>query len=416
MGLENLLSDALCQSSDYIAYYVSRKLAEMHPDKAIIDGDDEAFDLEAYVRAEQCAVVQESSVFNHVKTKWHGEDRSLQTEVENAWLNAWWQDQLIDIIFLTWTNEGYKTRHYWIVAEDREVAQGFFRAVCERCAQVGNEVLVFDDGYWRKNRALFLQIQASTFDELVLPEPLKHEIRNDFMQFFASREVYEKYKIPWKRGILLIGPPGNGKTQTVRALINQVQQPCLYVKNLKSRCTLDQDGIREVFAKARTITPCILVFEDIDSLVNGKNRSFFLNELDGFSANTGIVVVATTNHPERLDPAISDRPSRFDRKYYFQLPALGERLEYVRAWNEKLGDDLHISEGAIEEVARQTEGFSFAYMKELFVSSMMQWMALPQPGAMDTNVLERAVRLREQMSSAVEKSKSGEEDDENDEG
>jgi SpoVK/Ycf46/Vps4 family AAA+-type ATPase len=68
--------------------------------------------------------------------------------------------------------------------------------------------------------------------------------------------------------------------------------------------------------------------EDIDSMVTDKIRSLFLNELDGFATNVGVVVLATTNHPERLDPAILDRPSRFDRKYYFELPAEAERRAY----------------------------------------------------------------------------------------
>ncbi len=61
----------------------------------------------------------------------------------------------------------------------------------------------------------------------------------------------------------------------------------------------------------------MLIIEDIDSLVTEHNRSYFLNQLDGFEENAGILTVATSNHPEKLDPAISNRPSRFDRRYYF---------------------------------------------------------------------------------------------------
>ena len=83
-------------------------------------------------------------------------------------------------------------------------------------------------------------------------------------------------------------------------------------------------------------TPSIVVLEDLDSMIDNKNRSFFLNELDGFQANTGVVVLATTNHPQKLDTSIIDRPSRFDRKYYFQLPAESERLAYIAKWIEEL--------------------------------------------------------------------------------
>jgi AAA+ superfamily predicted ATPase len=205
--------------------------------------------------------------------------------------------------------------------------------------------------------------------------------------------------VRWKRGVLLIGPPGNGKTHTVKALINQTKRPCLYVKSLKSCWGIDHDRIRAVFTRARKTTPSIIVLEDLDSLIDEENRAFFLNELDGFAANTGVVVLATTNHPEKLDPAILDRPSRFDRKYYFNLPAEHERRAYLVSWNQSLEPGLKLSEPAISKLVEATDGFSFAYMKELFLSSMMQWMAESGKGKMDIVMLNRVTVLREQMKN-----------------
>jgi SpoVK/Ycf46/Vps4 family AAA+-type ATPase len=155
---------------------------------------------------------------------------------------------------------------------------------------------------------------------------LKQDILDDLKQFFVSHALYDQYGIPWKRGILFVGPPGNGKTHAVKAIINSLAQPCLYVKSFRAEYRTDEDNIRHVFERARKSAPCILVLEDLDSLLTQQNRSFFLNELDGFAANVGIVTLATTNHPERLDPSILDRPSRFDRKHPFDLPELPERL------------------------------------------------------------------------------------------
>jgi transitional endoplasmic reticulum ATPase len=76
----------------------------------------------------------------------------------------------------------------------------------------------------------------------------------------------------------------------------------------------EEYAIAEVFGKARQNTPCIIILEDLDSLVNDQNRSFFLNELDGLEGNDGILLVGSTNHLDRLDPGLSSRPSRFDRK------------------------------------------------------------------------------------------------------
>src|SRR5207302_4671435 len=179
------------------------------------------------------------------------------------------------------------------------------------------------------------------------------------------------------RGILFVGPAGNGKTHAVKALINAMEQPCLYVKSFRVEYRTDEDNIRDVFTRAREAAPCILVLEDLDSLVTPQNRSFFLNELDGFATNIGIVALATTNHPERLDPSILDRPSRFDRKYPFELPALAERQAYIGMWNTSLKPALCLSTIAATQIAALTAGFSFAYLKALFLSSMMRCMATP---------------------------------------
>jgi transitional endoplasmic reticulum ATPase len=72
--------------------------------------------------------------------------------------------------------------------------------------------------------------------------------------------------------------------------------------------------MEDVFDKARQLAPCVLVLEDLDSLINDNNRSFFLNQLDGLQSNDGLLIIGTTNHLNQLDPGLSSRPSRFDRK------------------------------------------------------------------------------------------------------
>jgi transitional endoplasmic reticulum ATPase len=70
----------------------------------------------------------------------------------------------------------------------------------------------------------------------------------------------------------------------------------------------------DVFEKAREVSPCVIVLEDLDSLITDFNRSFFLNQVDGLHNNDGLLLIGTTNHFDRLDPGLSTRPSRFDRK------------------------------------------------------------------------------------------------------
>lgn len=398
MGIENFIRDALYKPNDYIAYHVGRKLSELHPEKTVVAGQTWYFDLESFVRDGHCSVIEEQSVFHHVKTDWEGAGRKLRQSTENSWLNVLWKGHLIDVVLITWVESCYRRRHHWIVADEKEIAEDFFRAVCEWSCEVRGEILVYHDGYFVKDKQLFKSIRSATFDNLVLPDSLKQQIRNDFEQFFNSREVYERYKIPWKRGAIFIGPPGNGKTHTLKALINQLGQPCLYIRSFKSENDTEEENISEVFKRARMTTPCVLVFEDLDSMIDDQNRAFFLNELDGFHTNTGVVVLATTNHPEKLDSSILDRPSRFDRKYYFQLPADAERRAYLAKWNEELEPEMRVSERGAAQVVCKTQNFSFAYLKELFVASMVQWISSGGSGSMDQVILGQTELLRRQMT------------------
>lgn len=401
MGIEDFIKDALYKPNDYIAYHIGRELAELHSGKTIIEGDTGSFDLEAFARAEKCSIVHETSLFNHIKTEWMGPGKTPRRYIENSWLNVLWKGALFDVVLVTFSQGGcYANRHFWIVADDQTLAEEFFAAVCEWSSEVRAEILIFHEGEWAKDKELYNSIKASTFDNLILRHGLKEEIQREFVQFFASRAVYERHGIPWKRGSVFTGPPGNGKTHTVKALVNHLAKPCLYVKAFKSEYESDQENIRRVFKRARMASPCLLVLEDLDSMIDEKSRSFFLNELDGFAANTGIVVVATTNHPEKLDPAILDRPSRFDRKYQFDLPAPAERTAYVAHWNEQLQPQLRLSVKGVNEVVSATDGFSFAYIKELFLSSMMRW-ATQEKVSMDRLILEEAARLRSQIAGHV---------------
>ena len=400
MSIENFIRDALHKPHDYIAYHVGRKLAELFPGKTILEGLSGSFDLDAFVRDEGCTVVAEKSVFRHVKMEWEGEGEKLKERTQNSWLNVLWKGHLLDVILITWVDGCYHFRHHWIVAEEKSIAEEFFDAVCTWSCEVRGEILVYDS-FFEKNQQLFDSIKSANFDNLILPETSKQQIQDDFQRFFNSREVYERYGIPWKRGALFIGPPGNGKTHTLKALINQLGKPCIYVRSFH-----DEDDISEVFKRARMLAPSVVVLEDLDSMITKINLAFFLNELDGFRANTGVVVLATTNHPEKLDAAILERPSRFDRKYYFTLPAETERLAYIRKWHDDLQPEMRLSEAVTAGLVQKTEGFSFAYLKELVVASMMEWVTDGGATSMDHIIIAQAELLLAQMNNQKEKKKA----------
>jgi len=136
--------------------------------------------------------------------------------------------------------------------------------------------------------------------------------------------------------------------------------------------------LNEIFTKARKTAPCFLVFEDLDSVVTDRVRSYFLNQVDGIASNDGILMVGSTNHLELLDPGIAKRPSRFDRKYLYPNPNFEQRVQYAQFWRKKLLGDKNSGEIKIsfpeemcEAAAEITDKFSFAYIQEAFVASLL---------------------------------------------
>ena len=148
--------------------------------------------------------------------------------------------------------------------------------------------------------------------------------------------------------------------------------PTLYVRSLESIFG-PEDSISQIFGRARQVAPCFLVFEDLDSIITDKVRSYFLNEVDGLESNDGILMIGSTNHLERLDPGIKNRPSRFDRKYLFPEPNLAQRVQYCEYWRKKLDgtEDVDFPQRLSKAIAGITDGFSFAYIQEAFVAALL---------------------------------------------
>ena len=273
-----------------------------------------------------------------------------------------------------------------------------------------NKIWVFDRGQWYQDQELTEAVESASWDNLVLEESFVKGLQRDTSTFFSSEKIYKSLGITWKRGILLlggspffsclphacanasytIGPPGNGKTESLKALINTTPQKALYVKSfnstavslsLNSQCVHvdpkrqgSEFAVRQIFEHARRFAPCVLIIEDIDSMVTQHVKSFFLNELDGLVQNQGVLTIATTNHPERIDDAILNRPSRFDVKYDFALPSEPLRKQFASKWIKKARNSANEVENLFArtdddaiagDIAKRTEGWSFAFLKEL---------------------------------------------------
>ncbi|KAI1364759.1 P-loop containing nucleoside triphosphate hydrolase protein [Xylaria arbuscula] len=271
---------------------------------------------------------------------------------------------------------GASTNQY-VLGKERSLNEALLLAAGSWANELHGEVWVFDQGYWQKNVELFESVSGASWDNVILDEGMKAAIIEDHTSFFDSRDQYSRLKVPWKRGIIYHGPPGNGKTISIKATMHMLYEreqpvPTLYVRSLVSYGGPER-ALNDIFTKARQYAPCYLVFEDLDSIVSDGVRSYFLNEVDGLKNNDGIFMVGSTNHLDRLDPGISKRPSRFDRKYFFQDPNFEQRIAYCKFWQRKLTDNKEIEfpDELCEAIANITDKFSFAYMQEAFVAALL---------------------------------------------
>jgi AAA+ superfamily predicted ATPase len=306
-----------------------------------------------------------------------------------------WKGHHIEVFTVQHMGSNDTLRWSWLISDDEAVLRELFSTVVTWNSEVHGEVLVFSNGCFSKSAELQAAIEGTKMEDLVLPPELATSLVNDVTHFLASRELYARAGAAWKRGMLLMGPPGNGKTHAIKGLIKRAGLPCLYVKSFSGRYVDPAGSIPQVFARARELAPCVVVLEDLDSLVDDENRSFLLNELDGFAVNDGILTIVSTNHPERLDPSLIHRPSRFDRKYRFELPELDLRRRYLEAWAAKAPSPIDAD--LLARAAELTAGFTFAYLKEVGLSTLMHWASEGQQGKLGDALIHVIEQLKQEI-------------------
>jgi hypothetical protein len=209
-------------------------------------------------------------------------------------------------------------------------------------------------------------VRNAGWDDLVLDEQVNSLLRRDFETFFEREAWFRQHRLPFRRGYLLHGPPGNGKTSVVRAMMGSRGLDA-YTLRLACERTDDRD-LEGVFGRAAEAAPSILLFEDLDRVFPRKNETHskislqtLLNCMDGVATADGVIVVATANEPTALDPAILRRPGRFDRVVHFPNPSAELRRAYLYKLNAG-GSAIDL-----DPVVSASEGFSFAQLREAYV-------------------------------------------------
>ena len=213
-----------------------------------------------------------------------------------------------------------------------------------------------------------LKKQPFKTDELYhLPSPEIMDILKDIENFWDRVDKYKQYNFIHKRGILMYGDPGCGKSGIIQLIAQDLIKRNGIVINVKDEEDVEKfTAFIPTFRKIEPNRPLVVILEDIDSIA-GENRfqtARLLNILDGVKQIEGVVYIATTNYPEKLQERITNRPSRFDRRYKVELPNDDIRRAYIR---HKLNDE-DISNIDIEEWVKKTDGMSLSHLKEVVIS------------------------------------------------
>ena len=227
-----------------------------------------------------------------------------------------------------------------------------------------------------KSRAKLVEESRATFKDVAGLTEEKEEVQ-ELIDFLKNPKKFTSMGARIPKGVLLVGPPGTGKTLLARAVAGEAKVPFYYISGsdfVELFVGIGASRVRDMFKQAKMNAPCLIFIDEIDAVGRQRGTGLggghdereqtlnqLLTEMDGFGANEGIIIIAATNRPDVLDPALL-RPGRFDRQVTVSLPDKNARIEIlkVHAKNKVLAKNI-----TLEYLAKRTPGFSGADLENL---------------------------------------------------
>lgn len=260
-------------------------------------------------------------------------------------------------------------------------------------------------------REVFVEVPDVQWEDIGGLSSIKQELQEAVEWPLKYQGVFTYADAVPPKGILLYGPPGTGKTLIAKAAANESEANFISIKGpelLSKWVGESEKGVREVFRKARQAAPCLIFFDEVDAIAPRRGGSFggdshvterlisqLLTELDGLEILTNVVVIAATNRPDIIDPALL-RPGRFDRLLYVPPPDRDSRLQIIKIHTKKkpLADDVDTT-----QLAGATEGYTGADIASLSSAAVM--LALREhvskyedPKEADSHIQELKIQMK----------------------
>ena len=227
-----------------------------------------------------------------------------------------------------------------------------------------------------KSRAKLVEESRATFKEVAGLTEEKEEVQ-ELIDFLKNPKKFTSMGARIPKGVLLVGPPGTGKTLLARAVAGEAKVPFYYISGsdfVELFVGIGASRVRDMFKQAKMNAPCLIFIDEIDAVGRQRGTGLggghdereqtlnqLLTEMDGFGANEGIIIIAATNRPDVLDPALL-RPGRFDRQVTVSLPDKDSRIEILKVHARNKILDKNIT---LEYLAKRTPGFSGADLENL---------------------------------------------------